>query len=214
MNALVYQDALDVYKQAGITDPRRDLDVAEVYVPFSWYEPMWLENLGQSTGAELRFVPYNHLSQTLSSFSWLSVLRLFQDFLFRRRMNVPLACIEGMTELQFSKDLKVEKVSEELSYAVDIRRGVLRNRRCSQDLRLFLETGRRMNKGSPDEWYNRVATSLPWQSVPGSGAMDVDPVEEGSSAAVFMGFSLLVVLLFSSLLAPALLGPIEIMVTP
>jgi acetyl-CoA C-acetyltransferase len=36
----------DVYAQAGITDPRRELDCAEVYVPFSWYEPMWLENLG------------------------------------------------------------------------------------------------------------------------------------------------------------------------
>jgi acetyl-CoA C-acetyltransferase len=38
--------AADVYKQAGVTDPRRDLDVAELYVPFSWFEPMWLENLG------------------------------------------------------------------------------------------------------------------------------------------------------------------------
>jgi acetyl-CoA C-acetyltransferase len=38
--------AAEVYRQAGITNPRRDLDVAEVYVPFSWYEPMWLENLG------------------------------------------------------------------------------------------------------------------------------------------------------------------------
>ncbi|QYC38943.1 acetyl-CoA acetyltransferase [Nonomuraea coxensis DSM 45129] len=38
--------AADVYRQAGVTDPRRQLDVAEVYVPFSWYEPMWLENLG------------------------------------------------------------------------------------------------------------------------------------------------------------------------
>jgi acetyl-CoA C-acetyltransferase len=38
--------AADVYAQAGISDPRRDLDCAEVYVPFSWYEPMWLENLG------------------------------------------------------------------------------------------------------------------------------------------------------------------------
>jgi acetyl-CoA C-acetyltransferase len=36
----------DVYAQAGITDPRAQLDVAEIYVPFSWYEPMWLENLG------------------------------------------------------------------------------------------------------------------------------------------------------------------------
>jgi acetyl-CoA C-acetyltransferase len=38
--------AADVYRQAGITDPRRELDVAEIYVPFSWFEPMWLENLG------------------------------------------------------------------------------------------------------------------------------------------------------------------------
>ena len=36
----------EVYSQAGITNPRRQLDCAEVYVPFSWYEPMWLENLG------------------------------------------------------------------------------------------------------------------------------------------------------------------------
>jgi acetyl-CoA C-acetyltransferase len=38
--------AADVYAQAGISDPRSQIDVAEVYVPFSWYEPMWLENLG------------------------------------------------------------------------------------------------------------------------------------------------------------------------
>jgi acetyl-CoA C-acetyltransferase len=38
--------AADLYRQAGITNPRKDFDVAEVYVPFSWYEPMWMENLG------------------------------------------------------------------------------------------------------------------------------------------------------------------------
>ena len=38
--------AKDVYSQAGITNPRKELDMAEVYVPFSWYEPMWLESLG------------------------------------------------------------------------------------------------------------------------------------------------------------------------
>ncbi len=37
--------ARDVYAQAGISDPRRDIDVVEMYVPFSWFEPMWLENL-------------------------------------------------------------------------------------------------------------------------------------------------------------------------
>jgi acetyl-CoA C-acetyltransferase len=38
--------AADLYRQAGITNPRREIDVAELYVPFSWFEPMWLENLG------------------------------------------------------------------------------------------------------------------------------------------------------------------------
>ncbi|MBO0653860.1 thiolase domain-containing protein [Streptomyces triculaminicus] len=44
--------AADVYRQAGVTDPRREIDVAELYVPFSWYEPMWLENLGFAAEGE------------------------------------------------------------------------------------------------------------------------------------------------------------------
>jgi acetyl-CoA C-acetyltransferase len=36
----------DLYRKAGITEPRREIDVVEMYVPFSWYEPMWLESLG------------------------------------------------------------------------------------------------------------------------------------------------------------------------
>ena len=35
--------AHDVYEQAGIGVPRQEIDIAELYVPFSWYEPMWLE---------------------------------------------------------------------------------------------------------------------------------------------------------------------------
>jgi acetyl-CoA C-acetyltransferase len=38
--------ARELYAQAGITDPRKEIDTAELYVPFSWFEPMWLENLG------------------------------------------------------------------------------------------------------------------------------------------------------------------------
>lgn len=36
----------DVFSQAGITDRRAEIDEVEIYVPFSWYEPMWLESLG------------------------------------------------------------------------------------------------------------------------------------------------------------------------
>jgi acetyl-CoA C-acetyltransferase len=38
--------AADVFGQAGITNPREQIDCIEMYVPFSWYEAMWLENLG------------------------------------------------------------------------------------------------------------------------------------------------------------------------
>ncbi len=38
--------AAALYREAGITDPKRQIDVAEIYVPFSWFEPMWMENLG------------------------------------------------------------------------------------------------------------------------------------------------------------------------
>ncbi|MCK9923928.1 thiolase domain-containing protein [Frankia sp. AgPm24] len=37
------QCAQDVYQEAGITNPREQIDTAELYVPFSWHEPLWLE---------------------------------------------------------------------------------------------------------------------------------------------------------------------------
>lgn len=41
-----------LWAAAGITDPLAEIDVAEIYVPFSWFEPMWLENLGFAAPGE------------------------------------------------------------------------------------------------------------------------------------------------------------------
>jgi len=41
-----------LWKQAGITSPIDEIDCAEIYVPFSWFEPMWLENLGFAAQGE------------------------------------------------------------------------------------------------------------------------------------------------------------------
>src|SRR5207244_4070800 len=38
--------AQKVYEKAGIKDPWKEIQTVEVYVPFAWFEPMWLENLG------------------------------------------------------------------------------------------------------------------------------------------------------------------------
>jgi acetyl-CoA C-acetyltransferase len=48
--------AAALWKQVGITSPIDEIDAAEIYVPFSWFEPMWLENLGfaeEGTGWKL-----------------------------------------------------------------------------------------------------------------------------------------------------------------
>ncbi|MFD8498198.1 thiolase domain-containing protein [Amycolatopsis sp. NPDC059657] len=41
-----------LWAEAGITDPMSEVDAAEIYVPFSWFEPMWLENLGFTAEGE------------------------------------------------------------------------------------------------------------------------------------------------------------------
>ncbi|WP_067976247.1 thiolase domain-containing protein [Mycolicibacter icosiumassiliensis] len=44
--------AAALWKEAGITSPIDEIDAAEIYVPFSWFEPMWLENLGFAAPGE------------------------------------------------------------------------------------------------------------------------------------------------------------------
>ena len=38
--------AAALWQSAGISNPRDEIDCAEIYVPFSWFEPMWMESLG------------------------------------------------------------------------------------------------------------------------------------------------------------------------
>ncbi|MFI1461300.1 thiolase domain-containing protein [Nocardia carnea] len=53
--------AADAYRQAGITDPAHDIDTAELYIPYSWFEPIWLENVGLAeVGAGWKMVDAGH----------------------------------------------------------------------------------------------------------------------------------------------------------
>ena len=49
-NKAVWQSTIgaaqEAYRQAGITDPRKELDVAEIYNPFTYHELMFMECLG------------------------------------------------------------------------------------------------------------------------------------------------------------------------
>mmetsp|Transcript_11346 Transcript_11346/g.20683 ORF Transcript_11346/g.20683 Transcript_11346/m.20683 type:complete len:366 (-) Transcript_11346:96-1193(-) len=189
----------------------------------TWVPPTaaWLEGLGNVwPGVEVIPTPYNHLSTEVSTFSWSAVGRLFSNVLQNQRLQVPLACIEGTTQLQFvnknDDGWTLRSIREELSYAQDLQRGRLRNRRCAADLRLFLETARRMDHGDADrgttgddekDWDDVVATCLPWQSVPGSNPLDLEPSEEGPEAAlVALGLAAIIMVTFANVMAPLLLG--------
>lgn len=53
--------ATDAYRPPAITDPRRDIDAVEMYVPFSWYEPMRLENSASPRRARAPDGPAGHV---------------------------------------------------------------------------------------------------------------------------------------------------------
>ncbi len=57
--------AADLWRKAGITKPADEIDVVEMYVPFAWFEPMWLENLGFAPkGDGWRWVEDGHTEMT------------------------------------------------------------------------------------------------------------------------------------------------------
>eukprot|EP00566_Odontella_aurita_P015237 CAMPEP_0113527776 /NCGR_PEP_ID=MMETSP0015_2-20120614/1479_1 /TAXON_ID=2838 /ORGANISM="Odontella" /LENGTH=338 /DNA_ID=CAMNT_0000426239 /DNA_START=30 /DNA_END=1046 /DNA_ORIENTATION=- /assembly_acc=CAM_ASM_000160 len=197
------------------------LSASEVAVQWNvtWVPPTagWLLNLP----GEKVLTPYNHLSREISVFSWGAVGRLLGDVVLTGRVRVPLACIEGRSILCFRTKREegknetgighweLKSIKEELSYAEDLRRGVLKNRKCASDLRLFLETGRRPPAVSWTEWESTVSMCLPWRSVPGSGSLDIEPMstDEGSTPAlIFLIFVATTLIGFANLLAPELVG--------
>ncbi|KAI2506346.1 hypothetical protein MHU86_8074 [Fragilaria crotonensis] len=177
------------------------------WVPVS---ALWLEVLGNAwPGVNVVPTTYNHLSNQPCTFSWNAVGKVFLDAMASGKLRIPLACIEGTSELIFSEDDDMlVSITEELSYAQDLQRGCLLNRRCSDDLRLFLETGRR-SSALEDTWDDLIAEALPWASVPGSGSLDVTPTADGEEDGpiVFLGVAALLLVGFTNFAGPHLIGP-------
>jgi hypothetical protein len=175
----------------------------------TWVPPTtaWLESLANSwPGVTPCYAAYTHLAGQRTSFSYRAVFDLFADAFKTGQLRVPLACIEGTTTLEFDSSFTTLKsIVEDLGYAQDLARGGLQNRKCASDLRLFLETGRRVGADA-DNWYEAVS-NLSWMSVPGMNPMDMDPQDDGPMAPlVFLGVTGATILGFAALVAPELIG--------
>lgn len=207
----------------------------------TWVPPtvLWLCNLPFVEKKKIVFRHYNDRSGEISTFSWKGVGRLLFSIMVFGVANVPIACIEGWSVLTFrqvkrnrgennsqGECWKLHRIVEDLQYADELRRGRLLNRKCAQDLRLFLECGRKpaasaqcellsedlLILGSPnfssmswEEWESFVSSSFRWSEVPGNGVMDIESnaneAEKGelSSASLFGIVATLSLILFNML---------------
>jgi hypothetical protein len=184
----------------------------------TWVPPTadWLMSLGKSVGFNLEYRTYTHLYDQPSSFYYRAIFNLFRDAIATGSLRIPLACIQGSTMLEFqhsddrddkNNNLLLCSIKEDLNYAQDLSRRAMKNRKCAQDLRLFLETGRRVPQISPQEWDDSLVKAFDWTSVPGMGTLDIEPQDDEPIVALaFLGVSISIILLFAAILAPELLG--------
>ena len=173
----------------------------------SWTPPSaaWLVAVARLwPGVEPAPTPYADRYGEVSKFSWKGVVKIFQDAARTGRLRVPLALIEGRATLKFDDVGALTAVVDDIFFADTCRRGQLRNRRCAQDLRLFLEVCRRPPGRDVVEWTDAVEDALPWGGIPGSAPRDVDDNEDDPIlfAVAFVGIAALA----SYALTAALLG--------
>ena len=190
----------------------------------TWIPPtaIWLESLCSAIpgdGWEPLYRSYCHLSSQPSTFSYSAVFKLFQEAVATGQLRIPLACIQGTTTLEFdvhensnsgreTNELApmLRSITEDLNYAQDLERGVLRNRKCAMDLKLFLETGRCSFPDKIDDW-DSIVNQLPWNSVQGMNPLEVDPQDDGEVAVpIFFGIVTVALVGFMALVAPELIG--------
>lgn len=158
------------------------------------------------------YVSYTHLSHQVSQFSWRAVGD-FWKYYFQTRgtLRLPLACIQGTSDLEFRK---VKQQSSPLSSQPSMPQS---SKNCTTtdssygyklvSVQQQQQQQHQQNLSSSSLWYDTVATCLPWSSVPGSNVLQVDETAEGPLAAViFLSITATTMLLVAGLLAPELLG--------
>ncbi len=164
----------------------------------------WLYNLGEFAGWEINVKSPD--PTVISTFSWKAVFATFSNAFATGTITLPISCVEGNTILT------IKQVQDEIdsvagnSFAVTIKESIdlvseadknrLQNRRVAQELASWLDVSRRPPKYNVDDWAGMVRQRI-LTSVPGAGALDVDPNEsdaEGVVALVLFGFISVVVL--------------------
>ena len=163
----------------------------------------WLYNLGDIAGWQINVKRPD--PAVISTFSWKAVFDTFSNAFATGNITLPISCVEGNTILTI-KQVQDEVDSGSGDFAVTIKESIdlvseadknrIQNRRVAQELASWIDVSRRPPKFNVDDWAGMVRQRI-LTSVPGAGALDVDPNEsdtDGVVALVLFGFISVVVL--------------------
>ena len=144
-------------------------------------------------------------------FSWKSVFNVFQKAFATGGIVLPVSLVEGSTIVKFSDTSTTVKIEESIDLVTEADKNRLQNRRVAQELASWLDVRRPPDTDSinVDEWAGMVRQRI-LSGVPGAGALDIDPNEDGEAGvalAIFGVISLAVLALsFQYFVVPEIVG--------
>ncbi len=166
---------------------------------------VWLFDLADAIGWEVeKKVPD---PSKISSFSWLAVIKVFQNAFQTGTIQLPVFLVEGNSRLKIVRKEEgasnmESPVSISIAESIDLVKEAdssrLQNRRVAQELASWLDVSRRPMEmdGKERDWADIVRERI-LMNVPGAGPLDVDPNED--EPGVILAFGTLCLATFSLL---------------
>lgn len=162
----------------------------------------WLFKLGEFAGWKISVKSPDPAVR--SKFSWKAVFDTFSNAFATGNITLPISCVEGNTILTIKQASDVADsggdftvtIKESIDLVSEADKNRIQNRRVAQELAAWIDVARRPPKFNVDDWAGMVRQRI-LSSVPGTGALDVDPNEsdsDGVVALVLFGFISVIVL--------------------
>lgn len=149
----------------------------------SWISPnsIWLYELAERIGWTIETKTPD--STKISTSSWTRVLQLFQKAFQTGTIVLPRYSVQGNTRFRLIQDRsESEVVSISLEESIDLVEEAdslrLQNRVVAQEFASWLDVSRKPPNSDEVDWASTVRQRI-LANVPGAGALDVDPNEDG-----------------------------------
>ena len=155
----------------------------------------WLYNLADLAGWTVTTKSPDPVR--ISTFSWKSVLRLFQHAFKTGNITLPISLVEGNTVVSIKDESSADKKSnttisislkENIDLVSEADKSRLQNRRVAQECAAWIDVSRRPPNADPDE-FARIVRERILLGVPGAGVLDVDPNEDDAEGVIVLIFS-------------------------